>query len=32
MRASPALAEQVFSLVILDESLRQLTQEAAIGG
>jgi len=29
---TPALAEQVLSLVILDESLRQLAQEAAVGG
>lgn len=28
----PALAEQVLSLVILDESLRQLAEEAAVGG
>jgi len=28
----PALAEQVLSLVILDESLRQLAAEAAVGG
>jgi asparagine synthase (glutamine-hydrolysing) len=29
---SPALAEQILSLVILDESLRQLAAEAADGG
>ncbi|MEJ7668464.1 MAG: asparagine synthase (glutamine-hydrolyzing) [Casimicrobiaceae bacterium] len=29
---TPALAEQVLSLVVLDESLRQLTEEAARGG
>ncbi len=28
----PALAEQVLALVILDESLRQLAAEAAVGG
>lgn len=31
-RRAPGLAEQVLSLVILDESLRQLAAEAAIGG
>ena len=30
--ATPALAEQILSLVILDESLRQLAEEAADGG
>ena len=30
--ATPALAERLLSLVILDESLRQLTEEAARGG
>ena len=29
---TPALAEQVLSLVILAESLRQLAEEAAVGG
>ena len=29
---TPALAEQILSLIILDESLRQLAAEAAIGG
>lgn len=31
-RRSPGLAEQVLSLVILEESLRQLAAEAAVGG
>jgi asparagine synthase (glutamine-hydrolysing) len=31
-RRTPGLAEQLLSLVILDESLRQLAAEAAIGG